>query len=170
MSLADEQEAFLRLATDAAEQARFLADPGAVGVSWGLTPATIKHLQAQWPAIIRFGRSLRNKRREEVASLLPHTKRVLGDAFREWFDHYCADEPGAGQRCREEESYRFAEYVAARTQDAAVRYEAGLLRLRAQPRFLSVRRLGRWSGVAWCCWRGRIWQWPRRIRFTGNVP
>ena len=136
MSLAEEQAAFLRLATNAADQEAFFRDPIGTGAAWGLAPDIAAQLQSREAEIRRFGRSLRNKRRKEVGSLVPRLERALGSEYSGWFDRYCRECPGAGQLARDNEALSFARFVARHLNLPAARYDAAALETRDPARHL----------------------------------
>lgn len=159
MSLAAQQEAFLRLTTSLADQEQFFADPERIGAAWGLDCSTVQQLLAQEKDIRRFGRSLHNKRRHELASLLPGLRRALGPEFANWFRRYCRECPGAGQQPREREAHQFAAYVACQTRLPTAVYEEAAWRARAGNHRLVVCWLGGWRWAVWCRLGNKKWSW-----------
>jgi hypothetical protein len=119
MGLADVQRVLARLYTDGALRERFFADPEATGATLGLS-ADEARLLAHLPAReTRFyARSLQRKRRDQVAAVLPLTRRALNGAFEALFADYAETPSPSGPKKGRADAIAFAAFLA-RPPDAA---------------------------------------------------
>ncbi len=80
MGLAQEQRVLARLVTEPALRLLLLQDPERFGVELGLDLREVAWIEAiSSKQLTRYADALRNKRRNEVAKLLPLSCRVLGE-------------------------------------------------------------------------------------------
>lgn len=111
--LAAMQRLLGRLVTDASLRGRFRVDPRGVGRELGLAQAEADRLASSLdPASIEeFARSLVAKRANEVADLLPLTRRVLGPRFRERFAAFARSGAPRGLRKHADDAVAFARHL-----------------------------------------------------------
>ena len=130
MGLAETQKALARIYTDSDLRERFFADPQAVGQQLGLASDEADSL-ARIPArqAAYFAASLLNKRIHEVAKLLPHSSRLLGQQFRKLFREYAQTHLPGGTKKHLEDAVSFAAYAErdSRLADAAPAWAIELL-------------------------------------------
>jgi hypothetical protein len=137
MGLAQVQMALARLYTDAAWRADFLADPEEAAAGLGLGAADVRQLAQLAPGQVQLvAGSLRRKRLNEVAKLLPLSHRALGPRFAALFWRHADTYLPRGTKRHRDDALAFAAF-AARTARAEgleppwaadlMRYEAGWL-------------------------------------------
>lgn len=150
MGLAQVQRLLAELYTDPALRERFFAEPQQVGAPYGLT-ADETHQLGQLPAkqVSFFASSLRRKRLNDVARLLPLTRRALGKTFARLFWRYADTFIPQGVKKQRQDALAFSSFVQriARVQPVEppravelLRYEAAWVRAAAPGACLIVRR------------------------------
>jgi uncharacterized protein (UPF0276 family) len=113
MGLAQCQNLLARLYTDAALRGRFFADPRGVGAGLGLSAAEASGLAQLSPAQVGFyARSLRNKRCNDAAKMLPMSRRALGaERFDRLFLRHVSGHPYRAEAGPQGDALAFAEAV-----------------------------------------------------------
>ena len=112
MGLAEIQRVLARAYTDAAFRERLLASPRRVGAELGLAAADAEQLARLSAAQVKtFAGSLRAKRRNEAAKLLPHTVRALGNRFAALFDRHAQTYVPSGINKPREDALAFANFL-----------------------------------------------------------
>ena len=131
MGLAESQRLLARLATEAPLRERFLADPPAVALEFGLSPGDLAGLPPG--QLDEFARSLIGKRLRAVESLLPLTALALGPArFAASFRAHARAHVPLGIKKHRDDAAAFAGFLANRAEGPSwpselARHEAAAL-------------------------------------------
>ena len=150
MGLAQVQAALARLYTDAAWRADFLADPEGAGAGLGLQAAEARQLAQLAPGQVQLvAGSLRRKRLNEVAKLLPLSHRVLGPGFAALFWRHADAYLPRGTKRHRDDALAFAAFVGrtARAEGLEPPWAADLIRYEAA--WLAASTPGRRGLLRW---------------------
>lgn len=139
--------ALARLLSDRVLRADFANRPEDIARRFALTPNDHAILVAMDPAALeQQARGLLEKRRGEVARLLPRTWRLLGQMAPAWFDEYASAHWPSGHLRHPHDALRFLRFLAARRllhdRLEAIRLDA---RLAGRFSIAFLRRAGAWG-------------------------
>ncbi len=112
MGLARVQWLLAQLYTDANLRERFFADTHAVSEEYGLSPDEAKHLcQLSAAQVTFFADSLRRKRLNAAAKLLPLSVYALGKRFAELFTEFADTFVPSGTNKQRQDARAFASFI-----------------------------------------------------------
>ncbi|HEX3246401.1 MAG TPA: hypothetical protein VHX16_13415 [Chloroflexota bacterium] len=112
MGLVQVQGLLAQLYTDAKLRERFFSDTHAVSEGYGLSPDEARQLSQISPTQVTFfADSLRRKRHNGIAKLLPLSARALGERFAELFTEFADTFVPSGANKQRQDARAFASFI-----------------------------------------------------------
>lgn len=145
MGLAEIQNALARLYTDAELRERFFEDAKSVGREFGLNDEEINQLsKISSDELSFFSDSLLWKRLNEVEKLLPLTKKMLSEDFKDLFQSFAPTHNSTEIKKHLDDAIAFSKFLERKIQIGwqvdLIRFEAARLEFNGMNRKLIVKR------------------------------